>query len=63
MKTEQSKWTPESGWEHLSDSKINEGAQLVLLFGKGQHLKESALIGDIKKRYPLAKLIGCSTSG
>jgi hypothetical protein len=63
MKTEQSKWTPESGWEYLTDSKINEGAQLVLLFGKGQHLKEAAIIDDIKKRYPLAKIIGCSTSG
>lgn len=63
MKTEQSKWTPENGWEHLTDAKINEGAQLLLLFGKGQHLKESALIDEVKKRYPLAKIIGCSTSG
>lgn len=63
MKTEQLKWTPENGWEHISDSKINEGAQLVLLFGKGHHLKETNLTGDIKKRYPIAKIIGCSTSG
>jgi hypothetical protein len=63
MKTEQSKWTPESGWEHITDTKINEGAQLLLLFGKGNHLKESSLIDDIKKRYPIAKIIGCSTSG
>src|SRR5688572_17921996 len=63
MKTQQSKWTPENGWEHLTDSKINDGAQLVLLFGKGNHLKEASLIDDIKKRYPLAKILGCSTSG
>ncbi|MBS1493720.1 MAG: FIST C-terminal domain-containing protein [Bacteroidetes bacterium] len=63
MKTEQSKWTPEGGWEHLTNTKINEGAQLLLLFGKGQHLKDASLINDIKKRYPLAKIIGCSTSG
>lgn len=63
MKTEQSKWTPENGWQHLSDAKINEGAQLVLLFGKGNHLKDNSLINDIKQRYPLAKIIGCSTSG
>ncbi len=63
MKTEQSKWTPENGWEHLTDSKINEGAQLLLLFGKGQYLKESALVNEVKNRYPLAKIIGCSTSG
>ena len=63
MKTEQSKWTPENGWEHISDNNINEGAQLLLLFGKGQHLKQSGLIDDIKKRYPIAKILGCSTSG
>ncbi|MBS1516232.1 MAG: FIST C-terminal domain-containing protein [Bacteroidetes bacterium] len=63
MKTEQSKWTPENGWEHITDNKINEIAQLVFLFGKGSHLKDSSLISDVKKRYPMAKLIGCSTSG
>jgi len=63
MRTEQSKWTPENGWEHITNSNINDGAQLVLIFGKANHMKENSLIADIKKRYPLAKILGCSTSG
>ena len=63
MRTEQSKWTPENGWEHITNSNINDGAQLVLIFGKANHMKEASLIDEIKKRYPLAKVLGCSTSG
>ena len=38
-------------------------AQLVFLFGNKDLLKKAALIDDVKALYPMAEIVGCSTSG
>lgn len=63
MKTEQKIWTEAKGWEPESSSKLGESAQLVLLFGSTSILKEQKCFDEIKRVYPKAHLLGCSTAG
>ena len=63
MKTEQWKWTPESGWNRLSSTVLNQDAQLVLLFGDTSHLMNVRARNELIKRYSNAIIIGCSTAG
>ena len=63
MKIEQSLWTQAKGWGSGSPGKLGESAQLVLVFGCRWVLGEKALLGQVKKAYPNAKFLGCSTSG
>lgn len=66
MKIAQSHWTARRGWlpkspQHSND--LNERAQLVMLFGSRTALNHSQLIDTIKRTYPKANLLGCSTAG
>lgn len=63
MKIEQKKWTKETGWISLSEKNLKDNAQLVLLFGDYDLLKEKKCILEIKKWYPNAHILGCSTAG
>jgi hypothetical protein len=63
MRIEQRKWTEESGWEHKTDLALGESAQLVLVFGATQILNRRASLPDVKKAYPNAHILGCSTAG
>ena len=62
MEITQSTWTEEAGWQGdpLTDL---PGAQLVLAFGGTSLLKTASLIQDLRKVYPAAELLGCSTAG
>lgn len=63
MKTEQRIYSETDGWVIKSDNRLGELAQLVFLFGNRKLLKEQQPIDFIKETYPLAQIVGCSTSG
>ncbi len=63
MKLEQNKWTEAAGWEPDTPGKLGDSAHLVLLFGNTAILREKKCLGDIKRAYPNAHLLGCSTAG
>src|SRR4051794_38206101 len=63
MKTEQTCWMQGRGWGGSRPGVLSNQAQLVLIFGSPALLKEHERIKEIKQAYPLAYLLGCSTSG
>ncbi|MFZ4520664.1 MAG: FIST signal transduction protein [Bacteroidales bacterium] len=63
MKTEQRIYSETKGWEIKSDYNLGNKAQLVFLFGNKDLLKEQPHIDFIKGIYPVAQIVGCSTSG
>lgn len=63
MKTEQSVYTVEKGWSVISQNNLGNLASLVFLFGSRELLKEQQHIDSVRKAYPLAQVVGCSTSG
>ena len=63
MKTEQRIYSRDKGWIKKSEIELNDIAQLVLIFGNKDLLKEKENIDYLKTQYPAAQIIGCSTSG
>ncbi len=63
MKTEQSIWTAENGWQPGPPGKLGKTAQLAVIFGSPSLLKKNELLDHIKTVYPNACLWGCSTAG
>ena len=63
MNVEQNIWTKTEGWEAGSLGKLGDSAQLVLIFGSRSILRDAALLETVKKAYPKAHYLGCSTSG
>jgi hypothetical protein len=63
MRTEQTIWHPEGGWQLQGSDALQERAQLVLVFGSSDLLAKPNVVEKIKSRYPNARIIGCSTAG
>ncbi len=63
MKTEQSIYCEEKGWQLPSADFPGELAQIVFVFGNRDLLKINHHIDHIGQRYPNAQVVGCSTSG
>ena len=63
MKTEQLIYSQTTGWINKSDSNLSNSAQLVFVFGNKDLLKVDEHIDFLKKKYPCANIVGCSTSG
>jgi hypothetical protein len=63
MKAEQSVFSEANGWEMKSDNNLGKIAQLVFLFGNKNLLKNQQHIDFVIKAYPVAQIVGCSTSG
>lgn len=63
MNIEQDIWTERDGWAAGLAGKLRESAQLVLLFGSRAILKEGLCFDEVKKAYPAAQVLGCSTAG
>ncbi|HZK95609.1 MAG TPA: FIST N-terminal domain-containing protein [Prolixibacteraceae bacterium] len=63
MKTEQRIYTDANGWVKKSDNNLENLAQLVFLFENKDLLKKQPHIDFIKSAYPVAQIVGCSTSG
>lgn len=63
MKVEQNRWSKALGWETKFPGGLCHEADLVLMFGSRAVLKEDGLFNEIKKSYPLAHFLGCSSAG
>jgi len=63
MKTEQYTFSEASGWLKKKDHNLGNLAQLVYLFGNKDLLKDQHHIDSVRSMYPLAQIVGCSTSG
>ncbi|MCX6277292.1 MAG: FIST C-terminal domain-containing protein [Bacteroidetes bacterium] len=63
MKTEQSIYSQAKGWAKKSENNLSKIAQLVFLFGNKDLLKEQRHIDFVRNAYPVAQIVGCSTSG
>jgi hypothetical protein len=63
MRAEQKKWTAASGWPAEPAESLAGRAQLAIVFGAGSVLRRAEVIDAIKKFYPAAHVLGCSTAG
>ena len=63
MQIEQTRWRQAKGWEPALLGKLGESAKLVLLFGSPGCLRQTAWQQDIRRNYPNAHYLGCSTAG
>jgi hypothetical protein len=63
MRVEHNLWTLANGWESAMKNETGKSAQLVFIFGATELIKNGKQIKEIKKMYPQACIIGCSTSG
>ena len=63
MKTEQNIWTQKTGWQPSAPGTLGKSAQLVLVFGANDLLKQSPLLKELVGVYPNASIVGCSTAG
>lgn len=63
MKVEQSVWAGERGWEAPQGEGLGERAQLAFVFAAPEVLRRSALLGEVRARYPRARIAACSTAG
>lgn len=63
MKIEQKLWTKKEGWQTLMDQGISQDAQLVLVFGGKEVLEDPDRYKEVRKIYPNADIVICSTAG
>ncbi|MBI5364545.1 MAG: FIST C-terminal domain-containing protein [Planctomycetes bacterium] len=63
MKTEQTKWTPEKGWQPAAPGTLGDAADLVFVFGATELLRTGALTEPLAALYPRAHVVGCTTAG
>ncbi len=63
MRIEQCRWTAVKGWEPGPPGGLAEPPQLVLIFGAGDLLRDSAPCREARGGYPGAHWLGCSTAG
>lgn len=63
MKTEQSIYSESNGWVKKSEHEMSKLTQLVFLFGNRNLLNKQQHIDFVRKAYPTAQLVGCSTAG
>lgn len=63
MKIEQNLWRSDKGWKSGEPGSLGDSASLVLIFGSRKILKEPIPLKKIRKSFPNAHLLGCSTAG
>ncbi|HXD40235.1 MAG TPA: FIST N-terminal domain-containing protein [Ramlibacter sp.] len=63
MNIEQRKWTQALGWTPASAGPFATSSQLVLLFGATSVLEQPHLTAAVRRDYPAAQIVGCSTAG
>jgi hypothetical protein len=63
MKIEQKRWTKASGWEIHPASKKLDKVDLVLLFTSRDQMSQPSTFRELRKSYPTAVLLGCTTAG
>ncbi len=62
MDIEQRQWVPDTGWTP-EQCLLSDSADVVFIFGSTAVLKNPSFYQDVRKRYPNAHLMGCSTAG
>lgn len=63
MHIEQRLWTKEGGWKTITNEPWKEVADWVFVFGGRAKLEDAATFPEIKKMYPQAHILLCSTAG
>lgn len=63
MHVEQRGWTPAAGWVRYGPVAPSVEAELVLVFGATDRLRDPARCDELTRLYPQAILFGCSTAG
>jgi len=63
MKIEQKQWISKSGWQPAFTDAPDSEMQLVFVFGSTELLKQKQKMDEIKRAYPKACFMGCSTAG
>jgi hypothetical protein len=63
MKIEQKRWTREHNWEINKSSETLERVDLVLVFASREEMSQPATFRELRKSYPHALLLGCTTAG
>jgi hypothetical protein len=63
MRIEQRTWTRVRRWMPASSGPLAHSAQLLLVFGATLVLHDSELVESIRRFYPTAHILGCSTAG
>ncbi len=63
MKVEEKCWTQETQWTDVSNEKMIEIPQWVLVFGGRQLLEEGKRFSEIRAMYPRSHILCCSTAG
>lgn len=63
MKSEQRKWTAQTGWTQTSSYQFPNPPQLVLVFGSSSLVSNSKYFDEIKSFYPNSHILECSTAG
>jgi len=61
MQTTQIRWTSGSHWSDPAD-RLHD-ADMVLVFADVGYFQTPACYYDLKERFPLAHIVGCSSSG
>ena len=62
MRSEQGYWQKAKGFINHNLT-LHDQAQLVIYFGDKSHLEGKEFYDDLKKTYPKAHIVGCSTGG
>jgi hypothetical protein len=63
MRAEQFTWKPDVGWASKFPGQLNGSSQLVLAFGGSKAMGTGALMEDVRRAFPKAHILGCSTAG
>jgi hypothetical protein len=63
MKIEQRVWNKQSGWLPPDQHTLGSSAQVLLIFGNKEILKNDNLLNILRGDYPKAHICGCSTAG
>lgn len=64
MKLSQRQWTRQNGWSESRGGLLDEkNAELVLIFGAGEALRDPRVMAEVRRNCPNAYLCGCSTAG
>ncbi|BAL25543.1 FIST N-terminal domain-containing protein [Azoarcus sp. KH32C] len=61
MEIHQLRWTSNDGWETSPTS--SGAADLVFAFADAAYFRESACYADLRRMFPVAHIVGCSSSG
>ncbi len=63
MHVEQTSVSALTGWTPCHPAQLETDADLVLIFGSNDMLKEKAYLPEIRGAFPRATILGCSTAG